>query len=187
MGMGFLFTPSSDLVNFVRKRSLSVQGQLAGKSKGTTLSWSFGFGQGPAWLVLAKPILDAADRDRDGRMSKDEAVTATRGLFKALNPEGKPSLDQKALAQALMKVLPKDHVRGGPRGGLPAQLAGRLVSQAGKDGQVSEASLVAAAEKLFAGADRGSGTLDERRLAEGLRRFLPAAPGRMGAPPPPKK
>lgn len=64
-------------------------------------------------------------------------------------------------------------------------LAERIVERAGKVGKVSEARLIAEAEKRFAAADKDEdGKLDEAERAETLRDFVP--PPQFG-PPPPKK
>ena len=63
--------------------------------------------------------------------------------------------------------------------------AKRIVERAGKGGKVTEARLIAEAEKRFAAADKDKdGKLDEAELAEALRDFVP--PPQFG-PPPPKK
>src|SRR5262249_9790639 len=62
--------PGNDLEKFVTTRAASIREQLAGKRKGTVPGFGFGPGRfGPAQF-LVKPILAAADNDRDGKLSK---------------------------------------------------------------------------------------------------------------------
>jgi spore coat protein CotH/Ca2+-binding EF-hand superfamily protein len=191
-GFGGMFGQTGNLETFVAQRVASVKGQLAGERKGTAMG---GFGMGgfgpprggfnPA-QPLVKPILEAADKDKDGKLSKVEVTAAVKALFKALDKEGKGELDEKALAAGLDKLLPRPGGFGGPRGGFPgpsqgAGLAKAIVEKTGKNGKVTEAGLVAAAAKLFAEADKNKdGKLDEKELAEGLSKLLPAP--RFGPP-----
>ncbi len=201
-GLGGMFNTAPDLETFATKRVASIEGQLAAERKGTVLAGRFGppgggfgpprgFGPGQG---LAKPILQAADKDKDGKLSKEEMTAAVKALFKALDKDGKGEADQKAMAAGLGKLLPTPAF-GGPGfpGGRPpagfptlsGMLAKAVVDRAGKGGKVSEAGLLAAAGKLFAEADKNKdGKLDERELAEGLNKlFLPPQFGRPGGGP----
>jgi spore coat protein H len=170
--IGVLFTASSNLPLFVSRRVASVEAQLAGKSKGQQLNWGFGATE-PGWLALAKPALDAADGDRDGKLTKSELIESAKALFKSCDPDGKGALDEKSLTAALVKLLPKPHNRTGTRG-LPAILAKALIERAGKDGKLTADALTAFAEKAFATADLAkSGKADERGVAEALRQLMP--------------
>jgi Ca2+-binding EF-hand superfamily protein len=198
-GFGGPFNRASNLETFVARRAASVREQLAGKRKGTVMARGFGpppmgGGFGPpmgfgAGMMLVRPILDAADRDRDGKLSREEVIAAVKALFKALDKEDKGELDQKAVAAGLDKLLPGPRGFDGPRGGpFPMQGGGpgagwarAVVEKAGKNGKVTEASLVAAAVKLFTEADRNrDGKLDERELAEALNKLMP--PPQFGPP-----
>jgi hypothetical protein len=125
---------------------------------------------------LVKPILDAADKDKDRKLTKAEVTAGVKALFKALDKDGKGEVDQKAVAAGLNKLLP------GPFGGPGAWLARPFVEKAGKGGKVTEASLVAAAVKFFTEADKDKdGKVDENELGEGLNKLL--APPQFGPPP----
>jgi hypothetical protein len=71
-GFGGMFSRAPDLTTFVAKRVESIDGQLEGKRKGTVLAGRFGRGGpgGPGGFgpgqFIAKPIFDAADKDKDG-------------------------------------------------------------------------------------------------------------------------
>ncbi len=199
-GIGAMFAGGPALDVFVAKRVASIRAQLAGKSKGTVPR---GFGPGgfggfnPAQF-LVRPILQAADKNKDGKLSKEEVTAAAKALFKALDREDKGELDEKAVTAGLARLLPgppRGPMQGGgpprpmqggpPRGGAPfgppmpgggmsGPLARAIVARAGKGGKVTEAGLVAAALKLFAEADRNKdGQIDERELGEGLGRLFP--------------
>jgi spore coat protein CotH len=188
-GFGGMFNRVPDLAAFVAKRAVSIKGQLDGERKGTVLAGRFGpGGRGPGGfgpgMFLARPILNKADKDKDGKLSKDEMSAAVKSLLAALDKEGKGELKQDALADGLNKLLPGP---GGPRigpggsppgapggrpgagppgpggrppfgpppgGGLGGMLAKTIVEKAGKDGKVAEEGLIAAAGKLFAEADK---------------------------------
>jgi Ca2+-binding EF-hand superfamily protein len=174
-----MFNRAPGVEAFVAKRVVSVDEQLAGKRKGKVVRFAFGGPGGrpfrPAqWLV--QPILDAADKDEDSKLSKEELIAGAKALFKALDKDGKGVVDQKAVTAGLDKIIP------GPGGfrrppGFPGPgtwLAKPFVDRAGKNGNVTEASLVAAAAKLFAESDKNKdGKLDEDELAEGLSKWMP--------------
>src|SRR5262249_53653572 len=109
---------------------------------------------------LVKPILDAADKDKDRKLSKEEVTAGAKALFKALDTDGKGKLDQEAVAAGLNKLLP------GPFGGPGAWLARPFVEKAGNYATLFRASLVAAAVKFFTESDKNKdGKLDEEELA----------------------
>jgi Ca2+-binding EF-hand superfamily protein len=146
-----------------------------------------GFGPGQ---FLVKPILDAADKNKDGKLSREEWTAAAKALFQALAKEGEETLDETAIAAGLDRLLPGPGRRGGPRGfpmppGQGPRLAKPLLAKAGKDGKLTEASLVAAAGKVFAEADKNKdGKLDAKELTEALNKIMPrpqlGPPGRFG-------
>jgi hypothetical protein len=61
---------------------------------------------------MADLILEAADADRDGRISTDEAATAAARFVKEAEVNGKSALDREALTTSL-----REHLR--PPGGAP--------------------------------------------------------------------
>src|SRR5207244_3875193 len=72
------FGRSPDLKTFVEKRTASVVAQLHGKRKGYEPVMGFGpggFGMGD---FVAKPVLEALDKDKDGKVSQDELVAAVK-------------------------------------------------------------------------------------------------------------
>lgn len=216
-GPGRMFGQGISLASFVAKRVESVNAQLAGKSKGfSPADMPFGpgggrgrgFGRGggreggfaPGGLpgrgfnpstFLARPLLDATDANRDGKLSKEELTEAARRLFARWDIGKKNSLDEKALADGLNTLLPGSpglpdgpppgERPGGPVFGGPGTLfAGAIMrrADADKDGRVTLAEFVAAAESLFKQCDRDKNNLlDEDEIAAGLNLLMPVPPG----------
>jgi spore coat protein CotH len=234
-GFGGPFNRAPDLAKFVAKREESIKGQLDGERKGKVLSGRFGPGGrgfGPGQF-LVKPILEATDKNKDGKLSKEEASAAVKALFAAVDKDKKGTVDQTILADGLNKLMPRPGGPGGPvgpgrpgaappgrpgapspggpgaapaapPGGRPAGPGGPggqppfgppfagpgawwakpIVDKAGKDGKITEKGLLAAAEKLFAEADKNKdGQLDEKELTEELNKFLAMPFGPPGGPP----
>src|SRR5262249_47630916 len=99
--------------------------------------------------------------------------------------ENNGEVSQKELEKTLGKLLPKPQAFGPftPPSMAPG-LAKNIVAKAGKNGKVTRAGLVAAAEKMFAKADRNKdGKLDEAELAEALRKIVPMPQFGGGRPP----
>ncbi len=82
-----------------------------------------GFAQGPGFgmgMFLAKPVLDASDSDKDGKVARDEWLQAAKRLFQACDPDKKGALDEKAIVAGIHRLLPPPDFRDGPRpGGRP--------------------------------------------------------------------
>jgi spore coat protein CotH len=163
-----------------------------------------GFGPGNAW---AKPLLEALDTDKDGKVSKDELLAGARKFFKDTDKDKKDKLDEKQIAEGLSRLLPAppgfgpqpgSPGPGGPPGGFgpppggpgpggppggfgpAAVIAGEIVKRAGadKEGKVTLDKFVAAAEALFKEADKDKkGKLDEAALATGINLLIPPPPG----------
>jgi len=145
-------------------------------------------GNEPLWLALCKPLMSAADEDKDGKLTRAELVAWVKELFKTLDATKKGEVSQADLAKALDKILPKQPGFGNfkPPSQAPV-LAKAAFEKAGKDGKLTADSLVSFVEKTFASADRDKdGKLSERELAEALRLLIPPPPP-FGMPPPPKK
>jgi hypothetical protein len=192
---GGMFARAPSVETFVEKRLASIKSQLAGERKGTTVKFGFGplggggfrpppGGFGPGQF-LTRPILTASDKDKDGKLSKDEATTAARALFKALDKDGKGELGEKAVAAGLDRILPGPRFPGGrPPAGFPTlgeTLARPIIEKSGQNGKLTEASLIAAAPKLFAEADSNKdGTLVEVEITTWINRLMP--PPRFGPP-----
>jgi outer membrane protein assembly factor BamB len=142
-----------------------------------------GFGRGGFGMgnPLAKPLLEALDTDKDGKLTKDELVAGVKRFFKDSDKDKKGQLDEKALADGLSRILPtRGRPRGpggfGPRGGLGGMLAGAIVKRAdtNKDGKVTVEELVAAAEALFKEVDKDKkDKLDEATVGAGIRLLIP--------------
>jgi len=166
--LGLLIGKPTELETFIPKRIASLEQQLAGKSTGQTLTQRGPFG-GPQAQALVRPIMQAADKDKDRKLSKDEAAAAVKALFAACDEGKKGKLNQPQLAAGLEKLMPRKPATTG----LAAGLARAIVDHAGTDGRVDEKALLTAAEKLFGKVDRNKdGLLDERELTEGLRQLL---------------
>ena len=217
---GFGFGPPSgmggrspDLRTFVEKRTASVVAQIEGKSKGYVPAMGFGpgapgggrpgggFGMGN---FLARPVLEALDADRDGKVTKEELVAGVKRFFAECDKEKKGTIDEKAIADGLTRLWPRPPGFGapggapgapprgpggfgGPAGGPGALLAPAIARRAGADrgGSVPLDKLVAAAAALFQECDKDkSGSLDEKEIAAGIDLLAPPPPG-FGPPPTP--
>lgn len=176
-----------DLRTFVEKRAASVAAQLAGKSKGFVMAGGFGQGQQPkAGDMLAGPLLEALDANRDGKMSRDEWESAARRVFAACEKDADGRIDQKSLGAGLNGMFPKapDWMPAPPVAfSLGNMMAGPIVTRAdaNKDGKLTVDELVAAANVLFDQIDeKKAGVLDHPAFSEMITRLFPI-PG--GAPP----
>ncbi|MFO0849172.1 MAG: CotH kinase family protein [Gemmataceae bacterium] len=75
------------------------------------------FGPG---AMMAKPVTDAADTNKDGKLSRSEVADGARKLFAAADPKKTGALDQEQLAEVINKLLPRPQgFPGGPPGGGP--------------------------------------------------------------------
>jgi hypothetical protein len=194
-GFGGFGGGGNTLKSFIEKRGTSVVAQLDGKLEGSKPSGfgPGGFGGGQAQrpgLLPVKSILDAADANRNGRLSEEEVIAAARKLFAEMDRDRKGSLDEKALTAALEKLLPAPQGPGGgfgrPGGGGPGgfrpRSPGTLVAapvlrqaDADRDGKLTETELVDAAKAMFRDADRNKDQrVDERELGDGLGKLTPA-------------
>lgn len=203
----------NSLKSFVEKRTDSVVAQLDGKSEGVTPR---GFGPGgfggpgggpggfgPGGFgpgsFLVKPLVEATDKNKDGKLTEEEALTAAKKLFVELDKDKKGSLDEKALTASLEKLLPAPPAPpgggfggpGGPGGFRPRSpapgLAISILKQADtdKDGQLTEKKLIEAVKVLFKESDKNKdGKLDEKELGEGIAKLMPPPrfPGFGGGP-----
>ncbi|MDB5391579.1 MAG: cotH 1 [Planctomycetaceae bacterium] len=120
-GPGPMFggTPMS-LRTFVQKRSEAVASQLAGQNPGIIPRPSFGPGGpgGPGGgfgRMLARPLLNASDKDQDGKLSKAEIETAAAELLTKWDKDGNGQLDEKELEAAINGLMPSPQF--GPPGG----------------------------------------------------------------------
>jgi Ca2+-binding EF-hand superfamily protein len=151
---------------------------------------SGGFDMGTS---LAKPLLTALDTDKDGTVSKEEAVAGAKKFFKLCDKEGKGSLKQEDISAGLKSILPSPQgPSGGPPSGPPGGrpgfdpisfLSGGIIKYADttNDGKVTQDEMVAAAEKLFAEVDKDKkGKLDSAGLTAAIGKLSPVPFGRPG-------
>ena len=192
-GMG-----KQSLRDFIAKRTDSVVAQLDGKSQGKELAGmnfgkgppgGFGKGFGPG-QQLAKPFMEQADTDKNGKLSSDELRLAAGRLFKSAGGDEKTPVGEKELIETLERILPPPPVFGGfkpPQQGKgfgPARgIVGGLYKAIGSDpGQkITRDQFLAGAEKLFKQWDKdNTGMIDEKRLVEAINQIMP--PPRFGPP-----
>jgi Ca2+-binding EF-hand superfamily protein len=146
---------------------------------------SFGLGD-----FLAQSLLQTLDRDKDGKLTKDELVVGVNQFFKSQDKDKAGKLSQKEISDRLTAIIPT------PPGGYwgsrkPGYELGELFApgvvrraDADKDGKVTQAELVAAAEALFQEYDRDKkGKLGEKEIAKAINRLRTSpenAPGVKG-------
>src|SRR5262249_11023755 len=98
---GGLFGGAPDPRTFVAKRTESIAAQLSGKSKGYVPTMGFGPG-GPGRFgmgnMMARPLLEALDTDKDRMVSKDEWLAGVKKCFQECDKAKKGSLDEKMIA-----------------------------------------------------------------------------------------
>ena len=143
-----------------------------------------GFGLGN---FVARPLIEALDGDKDGKLTKEETVAGVKKFFADCDKDKKGSLDEKQLVEGLKKILPPRPAFGPPPAAgqtAEAQLAAAIMKRAGKDGKVALDDLVTAAEAPFKDKEK----LEERDVATFINALLP--PPNFGPPgprPEPKK
>ncbi len=125
-GMG---PPPVSLKTFIEKRSASVMAQLAGKNKGYVPAMGFGppgmggpGGGGPG-QQLARPALDVADLNKDGKLSPEEVQAAANVLFRKWDKDGNGALDEKEIEAGINSLVPGPQF-GPPGGGPPGRPKG---------------------------------------------------------------
>jgi Ca2+-binding EF-hand superfamily protein len=124
--------------------------------------------------VLAPLLIQILDRDKDGKLTKDEWIAGVKQFFKNQDKERTGKLAQKEISDGLTAIIPTP--RGfwgatGQRFGLGELFAPEIVkrSDANKDGKVTEPELVAAAESLFQEYDMDKqGKLSEKEIAKAI-------------------
>lgn len=164
------------LPTFIEKRTASVAAQVAGTSNGYVPTGGFGFG-GPPKLgpLLAAPMLEAMDTNKDDKISRDEWLASAKRLFEACEKDKDGSIDLKALTAGLNKQTPPP-AEGAPRFDL-ASLIGNTIferADANKDGKVTADELQTAARGAFEKFEKGKpGPLDEDAFAELLTELFP--------------
>jgi spore coat protein H len=131
-GMGF-GGPPMDMRTFVQKRNAAVTAQLDGKSPGKMPSPAMGPGGpgGPGGgnpaAMLVRPLLTAGDKNRDGKLSKEEIESAATALLAKWDKDGDGQLDDKELQSAIGSLIPAPQFGppvgppGGPNPGAPGR------------------------------------------------------------------
>jgi spore coat protein CotH len=124
---GGMFGRSIDLRTFIIKRTESVVAQLDGTRKGFVPAMGFGPGGpggppgGPGGFgignMLARPLLETLDGNRDGKVSRDEWLAGVKNFFRACDRDNKDKLDERALADGLNRLFPQPPGFGPPGGG----------------------------------------------------------------------
>lgn len=117
---------SPDLKNFITKRVASVSDQLAGKTDGQDLGGISIFGRpAPGYgKPLSTILIQAADTDKDGKVSKAEAEAALKSWWDKQKKDG-PDLPLSILTSAISRAVPPRPVPGTPPPRVLAQAAFR--------------------------------------------------------------
>jgi hypothetical protein len=120
-------------------------------------------------------VITAADKDKDGKLSKSEITGALTALFERCDAEKKGKLGEQALAAGVDPLLP-DAAEGPRRRLRPSfTLAAAIVREADADGDhvVTLAELLRAGERLTDKADANrDGVVDETELTGALERLF---------------
>jgi spore coat protein H len=182
---GFGSGKPPELRVFAEKRTASVAAQLAGK-KGHVPAGAFRVGD-----IMAGPMLESIDTDKDGDLSRTEWVAIAKLVFTKAEKDAEGRADQKSLAAAMNGMFPKP-----PEGSPPPppgfnlgnMLAQPIVARADadKDKKVTSEEMVAAAGAIFDKYDKGkAGKIDSAVFADLLTELFP--PPKFEPPAPPKK
>ena len=159
----YLGKPPS-LRTFIDKRTLSLENQLAGKSKGHVPSTGVGMLGFKAGDMLAEPALEDFDTSKDGMLSKAEWTAAAKRLYDASSKDAEGAVDEKGLGVGLATFFPKPPEGTPPQFTITAFFAGPAFKRAdaNMDKKLTLAEVTAGAEKLFDQFDKAkSGKLDE--------------------------
>jgi Ca2+-binding EF-hand superfamily protein/cytochrome c2 len=123
--------------------------------------------------LLDKPFLDTLDKDKDGKLSKEELVAGVKQFFSKQDTEKTGKLTQQQIADglsAIIKVPPRFWGNNRPWG-LGEAFAPQIFRRADidKDGKITQPELIAAAEAVFAEFDKGKkGKLDQKQIAKAM-------------------
>jgi Ca2+-binding EF-hand superfamily protein len=135
---------------------------------------------------MAKPLLEALDADKDGKLARAELVAGVKKVFAEADKDKKGALDETQLGDAITRILPPPPgfpgggpkgPPGGPGGFSPGKIiASEIIKRADvkKNGKVTLDELVTAAEALFKELDKEkTGKLDEAAVAAGIGQVFP--------------
>jgi spore coat protein CotH len=178
-----------DLATFVEKRTKSVAAQLSGTSSGFIPTGGFGAGGFKMGDQLAGPVLEMLDADKNDLLSRTEWLTLPEQVLAACTPDADNQVTETVLAAGINSMFPKPPEQSQERNApgafsLGAMMAGPIFKRADtdKDGHLTRAEIVAAAEKLYEEFDpRKTGQLDETQLGKLLTTLFPA--NNFGRPP----
>ena len=146
-----------------------------------------GFGPG---TFLGPQIVKAADSDKDGRVSPDEAAKAAGELVRSADLKKAGGIDADALAKAINKAFPPPDFGGGGDGPPPGDFGpGTFLgpqifaaADADKDGKLTPEEAAKAAERFIGELDGDKkGSIDAATLGSGINRRMGPPPG-MGGP-----
>ena len=115
-GLPMMNMKPPSLVTFVEKRAASIEAQLQGRSKGH-IPAGFGPGNFKPGDMLAQPVLDKLDADKNEKLSKDEWLVAAIKLLADSDLDLKGWADEKSLAKTLNAMFPQPPAGPGPGGG----------------------------------------------------------------------
>lgn len=160
-GFGRFMAKPPDVKTFIASRIDSLSDQLAGKSQGQELRSLGGQGARRAAPGIAEAVVKAADSNKDGNVSREEADAVAKIWLEKLGE----ARDEKAIADAIKSALPNiPFVGPTPAKELAASLVKQLASEKDDAGQ-----------KLFQKWDRNSnGKLNRDELTRGIAELLPA-------------
>ncbi|HZZ79821.1 MAG TPA: CotH kinase family protein [Gemmataceae bacterium] len=141
-----------------------------------------GFGPGG---FMAKPFIEAVDKDNDGKVSKAELADGIKIFFQDTDKDKKGALSATQLAEGLKRIIPAPPGGGfkGPPGGgfdITRLVADEIMQRAdvGKKGQVTLEDLTRAAETAFKKLDASNaGKLDQAAIGSAITDLFPPPPG----------
>lgn len=185
--------PGPGMRTFIDKRTESVLAQLDGKRKGYVPA-GMGFGppgggfKGPPGgfgpgNFLAKPLMEAINTSKTGKLTKAEVVIAAKTFFKQADKDNLGTLDEAQIAAGINAIVPRPKGFPLPKAGgfgMGNLMAGSILKRAGADktGKITLDKFVAAAEALFVEADKEKkGHLEESAVAAGLNLLFAPPPG----------
>lgn len=110
-GGGMFGAAPLPLPTFIEKRKLSIDKQLAGEVKGYMPSPGMMMGGGPPRIppvgpILARPLLENMDTNKDGKVSEEEFASGARAFSRAWDRDQNGQLDERELAEGLQKLVP---------------------------------------------------------------------------------
>lgn len=125
---GFGRTPfggrTMSLSAFVKQRAQSALAQLEGREKGVVLRASFGaprpnfggrrpntgfnpFGRPSTTDQISKPLIDALDTNKDGKLTETEFTQGMKKLFEQWDKDKSSGLDEREMREGLQRLRPR--------------------------------------------------------------------------------